>query len=172
MIEDLKKAIEIIIPHEHEKQFYKSALDKVSENPNELFESGKYRFGYSDSNRHNLNLNSEELPKYLFFDLVTEVYLPLKRKIKSKDLLWSHLSVFLVNYDCNHLRRQLDFNIYDNKDINFTVDNSSRVFADSEYVVYLLKVHEDEALGFLRRDKFDELKNLLAIKDIEIKELK
>jgi hypothetical protein len=172
MIQDLKKAVEIIVPHEDERQFYKSTLDKVKGNPNELFENGKYRFGYSDSVRHSLTLDSKELPKYLFFDLLTEVYLPLKRKIKNKDLLWSNLSVFLVNYDCNHLRRQLDFNIYDNKDIDFTIDNSSAVFADSGYLVYLLKIHQDEALGFLHRDKFDELKNLLRIEDIEIRELR
>jgi hypothetical protein len=172
MTEDLKKAIEIIVPHENERQFYKSTVDKVSENPNELFESGKYRFGYPDSDRQNLTPDSKELPKYLFFDLLTEIYLPLKRKIKDKDLLWSNLSVFLINYDCNHLRRQLDFNIYENKDINFTVDNSSNVFADSDYLVYLLKIHQDEALGFLHRNKFDELKSLLTINDIEIRELR
>ena len=172
MTEDLKKAIEIIVPHENERQFYQSTLDKVSENPNELFESGRYRFGYPDSARQNLTPDSKELPKYLFFDLLTEIYLPLKRKIKDKDLLWSNLSVFLVNYDCNHLRRQLDFNIYENNDINFTVDNSSKVFADSDYLVYSLKIHQDEALGFLHRDKFDELKSLLTINDIEIRELR
>jgi hypothetical protein len=172
MTENLKKAIEIIVPHENERQFYKSIVDKVSENPNELFESGRYRFGYPDSDRPNLTPDSKELPKYLFFDLLTEIYLPLKRKIKDKDLLWSNLSVFLVNYDCNHLRRQLDFNIYGNKDTNFTVDNSSKVFADSDYMVYLLKIYQDEALGFLHRDKFDELKSLLTINDIEIRELR
>ena len=172
MTKDLKKAIEVIVPHENERQFYKCIMDKVSENPDELFESGKYKFGYPDSDRENLTPESKELPKYLFFDLLTEIYLPLKRKVKDKDLLWSSLSVFLVNYDCNHLRRQLDFNIYENKDIDFTVENSSKVFADSDYLVYLLKIHQDEALGFLHRDKFNELKRLLTIDDIEIRELR
>src|SRR6187549_316680 len=142
MIEDLKKAIEIIVPHENEKQFYKSILDKVEDNPSDLFENGKYRFGYSDSLRNDLTTNNKEIVKYLFFDLLTETYLQLRRRVINKDFLWSTLSVFLVNYECNHLRRQLDFNIYDNKDVDFTIENASTVFADSDYLVYLLKVHQ------------------------------
>jgi hypothetical protein len=171
MIEDLKKAVDIIVPHDNEKQFYKTTLDLAAKNPNDLFENGRYRFGYLDSKRDHLTPDNRDIPKYLFFDLLTEIYLQLRRKIINKDSLWSTLSVFLVNNQCNHLRKQLDFNIYDNKEIDFTVDNASRVFADSDYMIYLLTVHEDEALGFLHKDKFDGLKNLLRIKDIELKEL-
>src|SRR5688500_7428154 len=80
MIEDLKKAIEIIVPHENEKQFYKSILDKVDDNFNDLFEDGKYRFGYPDSLRNDLTTNNKEMIKYLFFDLLTETYFTIEKK--------------------------------------------------------------------------------------------
>jgi len=172
MIEALKNAIDIIVPHESEKQFYKKTLDKVNDNPHELFENGKYKFGYADSARGDLTLNNTELAKYLFFDLLTESYLQLSRRITSKDLLWSTLSVFLINYDCNHLRRQLDFNVYDNKAIDISIDNASSVFADSEHLVYRLRVHRDEAIGFLHKSKFGELVKILTPDGFEIKELK
>jgi hypothetical protein len=43
---------------------------------------------------------------------------------------------------------------------------------DSDYLVYQLSVHGDKAIGFLHRDKFDELGGLLTMSGIEVKELR
>jgi hypothetical protein len=93
MIDDLKRGIEIIVPHEEQRQFYKRVVDTVNRNPNEIFENGKYKFGYSDSDRNGLTPEIARFLSILFFDLLTETYLPLKRRIINKDLLWSNLSV-------------------------------------------------------------------------------
>ena len=144
----------------------------LKEDKDSVFENDKYRFGYMDSERGHLKRNSKNLNNYVFYDLITESYLQLARKIKNQDDLWSRISVLLIHYDCNHLRQQLDFEIYDNKDLEYSIDNANNIFDTNDYVIYTLAIENDSAIGLVSKENFDMIRNILKNTDlnIEIKE--
>jgi len=170
--EELLRALDFIIPHEDERSFKKETIMKLSNDKDSAFENSKYRFGYMDSDRSHLSKKSKSLNSYVFYDLITESYLQLTRKINNQDDLWSKISVLLINYDCNHLRPQLDFNIYDNKDVEYSIQNANELFDTDDYVIYSLAIKDDSAIGLLSKENYNIIREILRNTEltIEIKE--
>ncbi len=167
--EELLKVLDLIIPHQDERDFMKETLLKLTNDKDSAFENGKYRFGYMDSERSHLDKKSKNLDTYVFYDLITESYLQLTRKINNQDDLWSKISVLLINYDCNHLRPQLDFQIYDNNDVEYSIDNANSIFDTDDYVIYSLTIKSDSAIGLISRDSFNLIRELLKDTELMIK---
>lgn len=172
MLKIVIEALEIIVPHEENKNYYKKVLENGESDSTLYFENGTYKFGYSDSNRSFLLHNKENIFEYVFYDLLTEEYLKLSRKIKNKDDLWTNLSGLLINYERDDLRKKLDFNIYDNKDYVFDLESCSTIFEDENTVVFELKIDNDQSIGLTSRLYFNQLKEMLKSTKLKIKELK
>ncbi|OQD44410.1 hypothetical protein BUL40_02320 [Croceivirga radicis] len=167
--ESLADAIKIVVPHDDEKEFcVKTIKDSISDGGS-AFESSKYRFGYMDSERKNLNPSHKQLPFFVFYDLITESYLQLTRKINSQDDLWSRISILLINHNLNQFKSQLDSEIYYNHEIEYHVDNSNMIFNSTEFVIYKMSIENDSAIGLLPVNSYNQLIKLLDKTPIELK---
>lgn len=168
----LIEALEIIVPHEENREYFKKVLESGNSDINFFFEEEIYKFGYTDSNRSFLFQDRKDIFEYVFYDLLTEEYLIPIRKIQNKDNLWSSLSILLINYERNDLRNNLNINLYDNKDYVFDIARCSNILEDENTVVYELKIYDDKSIGLATKFDFTRLKELLKLSKLEINELK
>ncbi len=131
----------------------------------------QYMCGFGHSVREHLTPDTEDLTSYVFFDVLTETgYLQFERKSQGKDDFWTALSLLLNINDLNHLRGQMDRQIYENKDVDFTVGTANKIFTDEHgIVVYGITLNGEMGFGLCVPEKFEELKQILSESILEVR---
>ncbi|MCR1026646.1 hypothetical protein NQT66_17640 [Cellulophaga baltica] len=168
MIETLIALITLIIPIENKDDregFIETTnrLDSVISDNVLISSTGLY------------GIKDRKHPDYktlVMLDILRDGYISYYSESFNNEHLWGTLSALLTTYGQNDYRKNLSFEIYDNPTIDYTIENSSLAFSQSNYMVYGIEIHNFKAIGIIDSDKFQNLKSLMEKLNIQIREMK
>lgn len=114
----------------------------------------------------------QDYKSLVILDILRDGYISFYDESFSNEHLWGTLSALLTTYGQNAYRRNLSFELYDNPNIDYTIENSSLAFSQSNYLVYGIEIHNFKAIGIIDSDKLENLKSIMEKLNVEIREMK
>ena len=155
--EQLKELIDIIIPEiffESRNSFYK-ILDKSYEDPNSMIDLINFEDGFWGLKDY----TSEDLQTLIILDSLTEGFLQRYRLDESEEL-WGILSSILNCRDLQKLRNLIDYEINNNRTIEYTFSNSSFIFRETEFKFVEITKLNFSAITILRLEEIEKINDL------------
>lgn len=168
MIETLIELIALLVPIENkdDREGFIKVTDRLDSiiNDNTL-NSSSGLYGIKDR-KH------PDYKTLVILDILRDGYISHYDESFNNEHLWGTLSALLTTYGQNDYRKNLSFELYDNPKINYTIENSSMAFSQSNYLVYGIEIQNFKAIGIIDSDKFENLKSIMEKLNIEIQEMK
>ena len=164
--EQLKELINIIIPDiyfESKNSFYQM-LDKSFENPKSIIDTTDLKNGFWGLQDY----TSDDFKTLIILDGLTEGFIERYNSNEIEEL-WSKLSVVLNCRNLQKLRNLIDYEIYDNKTVDYTFSNSSIIFKDTDFKVVEMIKNDFTALTILSFEELEAIQKLQL--GISIREL-
>lgn len=163
-----KQLIELLIPDvfsETQSSFIDLLLN-FEKNPENVIEKSVLGNGFYGIEKH----TDPDFKTYLSLDLLTQGFIS-KFNYNQVEHLWGILSSILNCQNIEFLRPLIDYEIYDNKEVEYNYENSSLIFKNTEYKVILLGKGVFAALTIIHNNKWEQLSALCRDLEIVISEM-
>lgn len=156
-VEDLYNLFDVIITEKYNdtKEEFKTILKNSEENPQNVISQEIISEGFYGINDYS---NSGFLTM-VALDVLSEGFISVIG-FNFDDNLWRRLNLLLIYNDAENLRSDLTYELYENKNINYTYENSGLIFKKFGFILFKLRFVDFQAIGLIKEEKYEKLEKI------------